>query len=391
MIERYRKTVFLASVLFIAWFGRSLTWNFLPIYFKTVLNSPTAVGFLTSLPALTALLIDLPIGNYIQRTGERFFIATGLIIPAAAAASYTLASTAGFLIGKTVEGLSKSILWTGSWSLSMKASQDDSESRSISLMLLGPNLAAVAAPPIGGLILASTGFNVLFVAWIAAALIAGAAFYRYSKSFERPGDPRNILKASVFREDAAEVSRHWDVLKHSLGLMFLVSVLVSFNWLAVPLFLEGNGASYLEMGLIFGAAFTPNLLMFGFGKIADTAGRLKSLTGLFIVLAAALTALGLQDSVPLIGLTYFFSAAFTYGMKPIVHTLFDLNVPDEKEGELTGVLEVVKHFGEFLGPLAAGLISGFFSLETVFLTAAALSLGSGLYSAYILKKGLLKV
>lgn len=108
---------YLSIVFLVAWMGRSTVWNFLPIYFEREIASVFLVGILTSLPAALPVLIDIPIGNLVQRAGEKIVIFTGLLISIFPGIAYLTAIPILLAVGKMIEGLTKSMVWIGGWSL----------------------------------------------------------------------------------------------------------------------------------------------------------------------------------------------------------------------------------------------------------------------------------
>ncbi len=98
-IAKYLSLVFLVS-----WIGRATVWNFLPIFIEDQIASVFLVGVVTSLPALIPLLIDIPVGNLVQRSGEKIVIFTGLVAAVLPPVFYYTAAAPFIVFGKTMEG-----------------------------------------------------------------------------------------------------------------------------------------------------------------------------------------------------------------------------------------------------------------------------------------------
>ncbi len=150
---------YMSGLLLFYWLGRGAVWKFLPVFIERHITSVFLVGLVTSLPPLVTLLLDIPVSNLVQRAGERIVVLSGLIAGAAPSVLYAGAVPAAIVSGKVLEGFSKSLTWNGAWSLALRIPDDHVQSRSNSVFLLGPNLAAVAGPVFGGFVLVSAGFR----------------------------------------------------------------------------------------------------------------------------------------------------------------------------------------------------------------------------------------
>ncbi len=115
---------YLSVIFLVGWLGRSTVWNFLPIYFENHM-SVFLVGIATSLPALLTILLDIPVGNLVQRSGEKIVVFIGLIAGAIPPIFYFFAVPFTLVAGKFVEGFAKAFIWNGSWSLSLKSADQE--------------------------------------------------------------------------------------------------------------------------------------------------------------------------------------------------------------------------------------------------------------------------
>jgi len=376
-------TKYLSVIMLFGWLGRSTVWNFLPVYFETHIESVFLIGLLTSLPALVSVLLDIPVSNYVQRVGEKFVFFTGLLMAIMPSVFYLTAAPIFLVTGKFFEGVTKSLVWNSGWSLSMKSSGSEKESESLSVFLLGVNLAAVIGPVVGGYLLFSQGFNLLFGLWILASAISVMLFITYIGASTEANKVRmfeKLFKSKTYSNDIHHVKENWKSIKEAYGLIFLHSIIFSFFWLAIPLALEEAGATYIEMGLIFGFAATPKIFQVFFGGLADKIGRHETLILLSSILAPVLLGMYYFDSIIMLGGLFFVSAAVTNGMSPAIHSIFDRRAPEEVESELIGFMETFKHLGQLVGPAMAGAIASVYSLSVSFAFASFISVLILIYS-----------
>lgn len=378
-----RITKYLSVVMLFGYLGRNMVWQFLPVYFKMHIDAVFLIGILTSLPALLSILIDIPVSNYVQRVGEKFVFFTGLLFGILPALAYLMATPFFLFTGKLLEGLTKSLVWNSGWSLSMKSSVGDSESKSLSVFLLGVNLAAVVGPVVGGYLILGNGFSLVLGLWLLTSMISIAVFLSYigiSSKADKVLMFEELFKSKTYSNDFNHLRDNWEKVRPAYTLVFLFSIIFSFFWLAVPLALEEAGASYVEMGVIFGLAALPKVFQIFFGDLADKLGRRKGLVILSALLTPVLLGMYFVDGTLMLGAFFFVAAALTNGMSPVIHAIFDQKVPEEVESELVGFMETSKHTGQLVGPTMAGAVASAFSLSASFAAAALISLVIFLYS-----------
>ena len=379
---------YLSVVFLFAWIGRSTVWNFLPVFFKQHVESVFLIGLMTSLPSLVPIFFDIPVGNLVQKVGEKFVILLGLTTAVLPGIMYFTAVPFLLVAGKAFEGLAKVFIWNGGWSLSMKSADEEVESESLSIFLLGVNLAVVIGPIMGGFLIESYGFQLPFMLWIFASAFSILVFYSYigleikqsiSDSVE------DLLHRKTYSDEWHDVKENWDELWFPFALTFLYSIIFSFYWLAIPLLLDQVGTGYIMMGIIFGVAAIPKVFQFLFGELADRFGRMKVLSGLALLLTPVLVSMSFFTNVLALGVLFFVARTFSSGMSPVIQTEFDARCPDELEGELTGFFEFFKHSGQSIGPTLAGGVASIWSLQVSFLMAAGVAVTILGFSLYGLK------
>ena len=366
---------YLSMVFLFGWIGRSTVWNFLPIYFENHM-SVFLVGVATSLPSAITLLMDIPTGNLVQRAGEKIVIFLGLVTAIFPPLLYYLAFPAALVAGKAVEGVAKVFIWNGGWSLSLKSSDDDVESETVSVFLLGTNLGIILGPIVGGYLIAGQGFDLTFGLWVFTSAISVMVYLAYigvDRKESLKESMEEILHRKTYSDEFHDVKKHWHDLRFPFALIFLYSIIFSFYWIAIPLLLDKVSGNFAVMGIIFGVAALPKAFQFIFGSIADRIGKLKTVSILSILLTPVLLSMNFISSTVMIGGLFFVARTLSAGMSPAVHAVFDASCPDELEGELTSFLEFFKHSGQTIGPIMAGTIASVWSINASFLAAGGVS------------------
>lgn len=370
-IAKYLSLVFLLGYL-----GRSTVWNFLPIYIENHIASVFLVGIITSLPAAIPIIIDIPVGNLIQRTGEKVVIFLGLLIGALPPLLYFTAIPVFLVLAKALEGVMKSLVWNGGWSINLKSPDSDVEAESLSVFLLGVNIAVIVGPVIGGYLITSHGFSLTFGLWLFTSALSILVFLTYIGLEGARGffdSLEELFHRRTYSNDWNHLKENWEGLRFPFFLIFLQSIIFSFFWLAIPLLLDKMGANFIEMGLIFGAAALPKIFQYLFGDLGDRIGQVKVVFTCALLLTPMLAAMSFIDDILLVGASFFLARIFSSGISPSLHALFDSRCPDDVESEMNGFNEFFKHSGQTVGPIMAGTVASVWSLNVSFLAAAGIS------------------
>jgi len=367
---------YLSVIFMFGWIGRMTVWNFLPIFFKQNIESVFIIGILTSIPAIITIIMDIPVGNLVQRSGEKIVIFIGLLTTVLSPLLYITAIPALLITAKLFEGFTKALVWNGSWSLSLKAADESVESETVSIFLLGINLSVILGPILGGFLITSHGFTAAFVLWIFTSLIAILLYYSYigieaEMPLEKSVD--KLRRRKTYVDDWHHLKNNWENLRFPFALIFLYSIIFSFYWLAIPLLLDEIGADYVTMGIVFGVAALPKVFQFIFGSLADSIGQYRTMALLAFSLTPVLVVLNYVSNIWIIGILFFIARTLSSGFSPAAHALFDANAPDELESEMTGFLELFKHAGQVVGPFMAGTIASIWSINASFLAASLIS------------------
>lgn len=371
-IARYLSVVFLLTRL-----GYSTVWFFLPLFFEIHIDSVFLIGVMTSIPAALPVLTDIPMGNLVQRAGEKMVIFIGLLMNLMPGLFYITGIPLMLVMGKVFEGIVKGMIWNGGWSLTLKTADPEYEAESTSIFLLGANLAAVVGPVIGGLLIASRGFEVTFMIWVLSSWLAALTFYLYIGLEGKHGfveSLEELFHRKTYSDEKHHLKEHWHDIKKPLALIFFYSIIFSFFWIAVPFLLEDLNAGYEMMGVIFGLAALPKLFQYLFGDLGDRFGDLRIAMVLSLLLIPTLFAMSMVQNLYLIAGLFFVARMFASGMSPLFHAFFDSQVPDEIEGEMTGFLEFFKHMGQAVGPTMAGAAASLGGIALSFQAAAAIAL-----------------
>ena len=361
----------LSASFSISYLGRNMMWLFLPVFFKRHIASLFLIGILTSIPAFTNLLLDIPVGNLIQRASSRLVMIIGFLMFSLPGIMYFTTVPVLIVFGKVLEGISKTLRWDSGWYMAMKNSDKSAESESLSVFVIGKNISDIVGPVIGGFVAFYLGLRYNLAFWTIFGIFAAVYFYlTLGVDFDNfVSSLRSLFRSKTYQDDWNHLMADWSRMKWSVSLILVQSLIYSFFWVAVPLLLDELGANFLVMGTLFGIVAVPKAFQVYFGKISDFYGELRTVSWVSVFLIPVLFMMGIFESLWMIGLLVLVAMMFATALSPALHSYFDETTSDEFEGEMVGFLEFFKHAGQAIGPTMAGYVASVWSISASFYAA----------------------
>lgn len=135
----------------------------------------------------------------------------------------------------------------------------------------------------------------------------------------------------------------------------------------LPVYASNHGASGLYIGLIFGAfSISRTVLLPLFGRWSDRRGRKPFIVAGLLAYALVSVAFILFPQVNQMIAIRFFQGMASAMIMPVIQAYIGDITPRGREGFVTGVFNMSLFFGLSLGPVAGGVISDRFNLQTAF-------------------------
>ncbi len=259
--------------------------------------------------------------------------------------------------------------------------------KTLGTLQMGSVSGTLFGPVIGGLLADSFGFQYTFV--ITSVVIAIAALLVLFGIKETKRVP--VAGAHVYSRKTVLSG----IIHHRLvfNIMIITALIQIGNFSIQPLLslyvssLTDSSQIALLAGVTFSAAGVGNLLFARkWGHLGDTIGYEKVLSMLlilaflFIIPQAFVTELW-----QLIGLRLLFGIAVG-GLIPVTTALVRRESPIEIQGEMLGYNTSFRFFGNIVGPMFGGLVSGFIGISSVFYVTGILFLVSYLVLTFIRRK-----
>ncbi|MGE6488840.1 MFS transporter [Paenisporosarcina sp. NPDC076898] len=344
-------------------------------------------GFVFGITFVSAFLMSPIWGRIADRFGYKpILIITGFGISFSILLMGFVHSVEAFFFLRLFMGVVTGFIPT---SLAFISSQTPKEvaGKTLGTLQMGSVSGTLFGPVLGGLLADSFGFQYTFV--ITSAVIAFAAILILVGIRET----KNIPAA-----DAHVYSRKTvlsGIIHHRLvfNVMIITALIQIGNFSIQPLLslyvsgLTDSSQVALLAGITFSAAGVGNLLFARkWGQLGDSIGYEKVLSFLlilaflFIVPQAFVTELW-----QLIILRLLFGIAVG-GLVPITTALVRRESPIEIQGEMMGYNTSFRFFGNIIGPMLGGIISGYIGISSVFFVTGALFLLSYLVLTSTRKK-----
>lgn len=345
----------------------------LPLFASHLGASDAQVGLIAAASTLPGILISYLAGAMSDRYGWRRLLLISLFIFATAPIFYLLLDNYYQLAGiRFYHGFATAILGP----VAMAAIVSVSGARKgemLSLYSSSTIVGRAAAPFVGGFLLASWGFNGLFlVCAIAgtAALILGAGFWGRIKQ----GDSIEITKKDA--ENGGLVKNLWSLLRHKkLLLLGLLEAAVFFAYgafeIIFPLYAMWLGIAVWQIGIIMGLQLA-GVIIFKpvFGRLSDRVGRAPVILSGLILCALTMGGLSFWDSIIGLGvLNVGFGIGFalvTSSTRPFAADLVQSN----QLGASLGVLSTLMDIGHMAGPPVLGMVTVIMGYRAGFLMLA---------------------
>ncbi|MDD4878382.1 MAG: MFS transporter [Candidatus Nanoarchaeia archaeon] len=365
----------ISVVIFFYYLGWGIVSPFLPLYYKTILGSYTAVGLVTALLPLFALLIDIPAGGIINRVSKVWVLRIALLLYLPF--SFFLLSLKNifhFVLFRIYHSSVSTPFWISADSYARGNAQKWKAAESMSVYDVGATLSLVIGPIIGGILFVYFDFSLLYAISIFAGIALIASFFL--KDSEKHETAKEAVKNLIF-SDGVYKRAIVDFLQNKLlvkvySFVFLFRFCMSFVVMLLPLFLKEFGASNFQIGLVFGLYYLPLLFEPYFSVYAKN----KRLMTMGLLLCAVLfVSLFVNNRLSFIFFHAILLSLLFAAIIPMLNGRIVELMPKEQMGELSGVGMMFMHVADFAGPIIAGVVSDAFGLSYMFLVGAMVAFG----------------
>ena len=368
-----RPTARVFAILFgIESMARAIITSVVPIQTYDLLQSERSVSILYTCMSMLGLMVTLSIPLLIVRIPRRWVYtagATSLILGCCAFALDTVPGQAAGLFLRTFGAGALSI------TLSLYIMDHIKKGelvRAESVRMATATFAWTAGPFLGVFLYSTIGMIAPFLLSIGFSLLLLTLFW-YFRLSDNPALQKGPSRAA---NPIANVRRF--VAQPRLRLAWLIAFSRSCYWSTFfvygPILMVATGQGKLAGGLLVSLG---NLFLLGsilWGKVGMAKGLMRTISGVFILLAIALAGAGLAgEKFPMIAALMLLAGAFFFvALDTLASTTFIRAVHPHERAQMTSVYRTYLDFSELLPAFFYSIILTFFSLGAIFIALGTL-------------------
>lgn len=368
---------------------------FLPVFLTRLGATSQEVGYLTSMPALTGLLLGIFIGQILQRQGNivRWFSAARLlvllsyamtallieVVPASWLIKAILLLWAFVTLPQTVVAVSFNVVMNG-----VAGPQHRYDLMSRRWSILGVTMAMTTA--VAGQILEHLPFPLNYQVVFSLLSLGSLISFAFSSKIELPPQPvPDGFRTNKGFWRLADILRQIWQEKPFVRFVAIRFIFLIGTTLAVPLFplyyVREVGASDAWIG-IFNTAQTGVLLLgyFAWTMISRSRGSRFSLLVATFGIAIYPIAIAQTRQVQVIALITGLAGFFQAGIDLVFFDELMKTIPDELSAVFVAFAQTLTHLSSFIAPMVSAWLSDIFSIPIALMISGLVRLlGFGLF------------
>lgn len=345
----------------------------LPLLAAHLECSPSEVGIIASVSTLTGVLFSLPAGLLSDRFGRKNLLRVSLVVFASAPFLYLLSvNTWQLALVRFYHGLATAVFTPIAMALVADIFQTQRGER-LGWFSTATLIGRSMAPMVGGSVLGAAalhpamGFKVVYgICGIAGILALLAGFRIQAPAVEHRKAQSLQSSFRAFRSVISNQGILWASLVEA-GILFAYGTMETF----LPLYAGLHGMNPYKIGILLsGQILTLVLTRPMMGRFSDRHGRIRQIFWGAVFGAFCIGSLGIFTSFfPLLCASILFGFSLSTVTSATSAFIADMTTP-ESRGAAMGVFGSVMDIGHSMGPLAGGVISGYFGFGNCFLAAS---------------------
>lgn len=352
-------------VVFIAIFTDMLIYcmivPILPEYASSLGASQQVIGFLFAAYAVTFLLATPVVGVLSDRVGRKLPMVVGLVGLFGSTLLFAFSSDLTMLfIARALQGVSAAATWTAGLALISDLFPSKTRQYAIGIAISGSFAGTLFGPLFGGALYEYGGYVLPFLAAAGIVLIDGIARLLLLKDPPRlPVEEQTSLKTMLKNRTILLMA----------GVIVMVAAATALLEPVLPLYLsQGLGVSPTLIGLLFAVTVVASLIASPLSyTVAERFGRKRVIIAGLICAAIILPALTLSGSFLVeVVLMAALGAVLAIGLASVPLEMTDVidRLGTGGYGAVYAIYNLALSFGMMAGPIAGGLLVGFFGIST---------------------------
>lgn len=368
--------------------ARAIITSVVPIQTYDLLQSERSVSILYTCMSMLGLMVTLSIPLLIVRIPRRWVYTAGAVSLILGCCAFALDTVPG-----QAAGLFLRTFGAGALSITLSLYIMDHIKRgelvrAESVRMATATFAWTAGPFLGVFLYSTIGMIAPFLLSIGFSLLLLTLFW-YFRLSDNPALQKGPSRAA---NPIANVRRF--VAQPRLRLAWLIAFSRSCYWSTFfvygPILMVATGQGKLAGGLLVSLG---NLFLLGsilWGKVGMAKGLMRTISGVFILLAMALAGAGFAgEKLPMIAALMLLAGAFfCVALDTLASTTFIRAVHPHERAQMTSVYRTYLDFSELLPAFFYSIILTFFSLGAIFIALAMLMVFTAIVVWRYLPRGL---
>jgi len=377
--------VFKASTIFLVAILAFAIYDFiLPIFTEERADSFAIVGIIVSLVYVASLLSEIPIGLAVDKYGRVKILAIATTAMGILGLTYFFTNDIilmAFL--SLVFGTVAVAFWVPSAVLIRDYSPRKMLGQAEGIYLSFEQLGWIIGPIIAGFIATqfSDRHNFLLVAvfMFIAVGFSLIIFKRHKAKKFKVAKSGHKHKASL--SEIKVIFKEYSELHKFATPIYILSFLawlwIAVEWTFIPLLtIEHFNLPAVAAGLVLGAMMAvEGLLYYSSGFVMDKIGKKYIITAGFLILFSSAYFMFLATSPAIFIFAALIAAASVSWILPGIEAILTEIVPSNLYGEMSGLFDTSKDFGQIVGPIAGGLIAVYLANPLFLLLLVAILAG----------------
>ena len=335
----------------------------IPIFAKILNVSERALGFAFSAYPVAFILVVLPVGKIIDRTGKhRLVISSGMFLLFLSSCLLTITdSFIVFFAARAFQGMASAVSWVAAQPLASKCAESGNKrARYLSLISASYGLGLIAGPIIGGM----SPFELPFlICAVISLLMSVVSFFAVKDDFVRDKSEN----ASLFSLLAERK------ILSGCAVIFYAYLCVGVLELLFPLYMDSLGFQKAEIGILFCVmAIVLKICQPLIGKWISLSGCVKPVVASFLIAGVTIT-LFVESSSFILWTVLSLFFGFALGTMVTASMTLISQSPVNAEGTAYALWNMSFSVAYLIAPVGAGIISVSLGIKFPFFIASALS------------------
>lgn len=368
--------------------ARAIITSVVPIQTYDLLQSERSVSILYTIMSMLGLIVTLSIPLLIVRIPRRWVYTAGAVSLMLGCGAFALDTVPG-----QAAGLFLRTFGAGTLSITLSLYIMDHIKRgelvrAESVRMATATVAWTAGPFLGVFLYSTIGMIAPFLLSIGFSLLLLTLFW-YFRLSDNPALQKGPSRAA---NPIANVRRF--IAQPRLRLAWLIAFSRSCYWSTFfvygPILMVATGQGKLAGGLLVSLG---NLFLLGsilWGKVGMAKGLMRTISGVFLLLATALAGAGLAgETHPMIAAIMLLAGAFfCVALDTLASTTFIRAVHPHERAQMTSVYRTYLDFSELLPAFFYSIILTFFGLGAIFIALGTLMVFTAIVVWRYLPRGL---